>query len=531
VVVLVALVAVAALGLYFLRTREAPQRGGILTEGVVIDSTGGGGGFSLLPAFADAPPSRDIAGLLFRGLTGTGPDGRPVPRLAKKWEVDTGVKTFTFHLRPGLRWSDGAPITSADAVYTLGVLQDASLAQTQVGQAWGGIIVAAPDPLTVVYTLPSPSAGFVNHTRLGILPEHALKPRVVATLRDTTDAPTSGPFRVAHVDRDRVVLRRNLHTFEPTWLDGMDLRLFSSSTTAVQALLAGDIDSFAGLSPGDAGRVGSALNQRLLRAGSFAYAEILFNQKQAVLADAAVRRAISQAVDRRRQIDDPLHGFARLDSSPIPPTISWAAARQTGAVFDPRAAAKSLDAAGWKRSRPGAVRQKGGADLVLNLAAEDLDPYSAVARAAVSDLAAAGFRVKLSLVSAQQLVALLQARHFDMVLTALDNGPDPDIYVLWHSSQLVPGGFNFSGMAVDPFLDKDLEDGRFNYSVNKRRPAYLDAQKILRQDVAADFLFCPDILVGFNNRVQGVRFNAAMERGGRYDFVSNWYVQSQRVWR
>jgi hypothetical protein len=84
---------------------------------------------------------------------------------------------------------------------------------------------------------------------------------------------------------------------------------------------------------------------------------------------------------------------------------------------------------------------------------------------------------------------------------------------------------------VDPFLDKDLEDGRFNYSVNKRRPAYLDAQKILRQDVAADFLFCPDILVGFNNRVQGVRFNAAMERGGRYDFVSNWYVQSQRVWR
>ena len=142
-----------------------------------------------------------------------------------------------------------------------------------------------------------------------------------------------------------------------------------------------------------------------------------------------------------------------------------------------------------------------------------------------------GVQVKLSLVSAQQLVALLQARRFDMVLTALDNGPDPDIYVLWHSTQSVPGGFNFSGMAKDPLLDKDLEDGRFNYDVKKRRPAYIDAQKILRQDAVADFLFCPDILVGYNKRVKGVRFLAAMERGGRYDFVSEWYVQTQRVWK
>jgi peptide/nickel transport system substrate-binding protein len=531
-VVLVALLILTATGLYFLRTREAPVRGGILTEGVVIDPTagGGGGGFSLLPGFADAPPSRDVAGLLYWGLTRTGPDGRPLPLLASRWEVDASVKTFTFHLRPGLKWSDGAMITASDAVYTLGVLQDPSLAQTQVGQAWGGITVAAPDRLTVVYTLPSPSAGFVNLTRLGILPEHALKPRPVAALRDTADAPTSGPFRVDHVERDRVLLRRNPHASEPAWLDGIDLRLFNSGAAAVEALLAGDIDSFAGLSPGDASRVASSLNQKLLRSGSFAYAEILFNQQQTALADPALRRAINLAVDRRRLIDGPLRGFARPDGSPIPPTISWAAA-DTGTGFDPRAAARALDAAGWKRPRPGAVRQKDGADLALALAAEDLDPYSAVARQTVSDLAAVGVNVKLRLVPSLQLVALLQARRFDMVLTALDNGPDPDIYVLWHSTQSVPGGFNFSGMAQDPPLDKDLEDGRFNYDFKKRRSAYIDAQKILREDAVADFLFCPDILVGYNKRVKGLRFDAAIDGAGRYDFVSDWYLQSRRVWK
>jgi peptide/nickel transport system substrate-binding protein len=528
---LVVLVVLASVGLYFVRTKEAPARGGVLTEGVVIDlSAGGGSGFSLLPAFADAPPSRDVAGLLYRGLTRTGPDGRPQPELAAKWEVDGGVKVFTFHLRRSLKWSDGVPLTSADAVYTLGVLQDTSLAQTQAGKTWGGITVAAPDPLTVVYTLPAPSAGFVNLTRIGLLPQHTLKPRPVAGLRDTTDAPTSGPFRIDHVERDRVVLRRNLHAFEPPWLDGIDLKLFTNSTAAVQALLAGDIDISAGLMPSDAARVSSSLNRRVLRPGSFAYTELLFNQKQPTLADVAVRRAIYQAIDRRRAIANSLQGYGRLDGSPIPPSIGWAAAPDLGIATNRTAAAKALDGAGWKQLRKGAVRvNKDGAPLELKLAAVDLDPYRMVATQAVADLRAVGVRTKLNLLSGQQLLAELQGRNFDMVLTALDNGPDPDIYVFWHSSQAVTGGFNFSGMPRDAFLDKDLEDGRFTYDLKTRKAAYLDAQRILRQDVAAGFLFTPDVLVGFNNRVKGVHVNPAIESGGRYDFVSDWYVESQRV--
>ena len=529
--VLVVLVVLGSVGLYFTRTKEAPARGGILTEGIVIDlSAGGGTGFSMLPAFAEAPPSRDVAALLYRGLTRTGPDGRPQPELATRWEVDAGVKVFTFHLRKGLKWSDGAELTSADAVYTLGVLQDSSLAQTQAGRTWGGVTVAAPDPLTVVYTLPAPSAGFVNLTRLGLLPQHFLKPRPVAGLRDTTDAPTSGPFRIDRVERDRVALRRNRHTFEPAWLDGIDLKLFTSSTAAVQALVLGDIDTFAGLMPSDAAHVSSTLNRRVLRSGSFAYTELLFNQKQPVLADVTIRKAIYQALDRRRLIANLLQGFGRLDGSPIPPTISWAAAPDPGVATNRAAAAKALDAAGWKQPKAGAVRvNKDGTALELKLAAVDLDPYNTVANQAVSDLRAVGIRTKLSLMSGQQLLAQLQGRNFDIVLTALDNGPDPDIYVFWHSSQAVTGGFNFSGMPKDAFLDKDLEDGRFNYDIKTRKTAYLDAQKILRENVAAGFLFSPDVLIGFNNRVKGVRVNRAMESGGRYDFVSDWYVESQRV--
>jgi ABC-type transport system substrate-binding protein len=154
-----------------------------------------------------------------------------------------------------------------------------------------------------------------------------------------------------------------------------------------------------------------------------------------------------------------------------------------------------------------------------------------VARSIAADLTAIGVGVNLDLVSDADLLSKLQARNFDMALTALDNGPDPDIYVLWHSSQSAAGGFNFSGMPADAFLDKDLEDGRFNYDIKTRKAAYLDAQKILRADQPAVFLYSPDLLVAFNSRVRGVRLSPAMETTGRYDFVSGWYLNTQRVWR
>jgi peptide/nickel transport system substrate-binding protein len=505
-------------------------RGGVITEGVVIDASNGTG-FSLLPAFADAPPARDVASLLYWGLTGTGPDGRPRPKLATRWEVDAAVKTFTFHLRPGLKWSDGVALTSADALYTLRVLQDAALGRTQLGQAWSGVTASAPDPLTVVYNLPAPSAGFVNLTRTGLLPEHTLKARTVASLRETTDAPTSGPFRVQSLARDMVALRRNSHTVEPPWLNGIDLRLFTNPSAALQAFIAGDIDTLAGLSPADGSQVASTINRRLLSAGSFAYTELLFNQKQPALSDGKVRIAINQAVDRRGLIQAQLMGFARLDGSPIPPAIAWAAASSRGLGPDRVAASKSLDASGWKRARVGKIRQKDGVELRLHLTAATTGTYSRVARGIAADLIAVGVGVNLDLVSDADLLAKLQARNFEMALTALDNGPDPDIYVLWHSSQAAAGGFNFSGMPADAFLDKDLEDGRFNYDLKTRKAAYLDAQKILRADLPAVFLYSPDLLVAFNNRVHGVRLNPAMETTGRYDFVSAWYLNTQRVWK
>jgi peptide/nickel transport system substrate-binding protein len=112
-----------------------------------------------------------------------------------------------------------------------------------------------------------------------------------------------------------------------------------------------------------------------------------------------------------------------------------------------------------------------------------------------------------------------------MALTALDNGPDPDIYVFWHSSQAGPGGFNFSGMPPNAALDKDLETGRSTADYNGRRKAYVDAQKVIFDDHAAVFLYSPNSTVGARDTVKGIALPAG---GQRYDLVQGWFVNGRR---
>jgi peptide/nickel transport system substrate-binding protein len=523
-VVVAALVAGGGLGAYFLSTRLAPAPGGAVTEGFVLD-----GPLVLLPPFATSQNAKDVAALLDRGLTRVGPDGRPEPELAESWEIDPTSKTYTFHLRQDLKWSDGVPLTSADALYTLSLLHDQSLSQGLLGRAWSGVGVTARDARTIVYTLPSPSAAFLSLTTIGLVPEHYLKPKPVAGMADILDAPTSGPFRFDSADRNRITLRRNPNAFEPPLLDQLELRRYDSTIEAVQALLAGDIDVLAQLAPDDARTVARMPNRKLLQAQSFSYVEVLFNQKQPALGDAAVRRAIGQGINRQRMVDDILKGYGHVTGSPIPSAISWVGAADPGPAYDRTAAATALDGAGWTRSA--ASRAKAGQELSLVLATSDVDPYPALARQLQADLADIGLKAEIKQQPEDQLVDTLTKREFDLAVTPFDNGPDPDVFALWHSSEGGASGTNFSGMPKDPFLDKALEDGRFSSDLEARRAAYAEVQRILRESAAAVFLYSPDQMMGINNRLNGVRLNPGIETWERYQFVQEWYINSKRVGR
>src|ERR1035437_7846306 len=81
---------------------------------------------SLNPLTARSQVDQDLVALLFRGLVKNGPNGSVVPDLATGWTSSDGDHTYVFQMRSDARWEDGEPVTAADVVFTIGLLEDRS---------------------------------------------------------------------------------------------------------------------------------------------------------------------------------------------------------------------------------------------------------------------------------------------------------------------------------------------------------------------------------------------------------------------
>jgi peptide/nickel transport system substrate-binding protein len=330
---------------------------------------------------------------------------------------------------------------------------------------------------------------------------------------------------------DRVQLERNPYAWRRPWLESMTIRSFPSQAAALDALDRGQIDGLANLTPSGAAQERANKQVRVLTTSTYQYAELLFNLKTDApyFQDVRVRQAVAKAIDRSAIIRDVLGGQAVPDDSPIPRSISWAydsAAQQP--PYDPIAAAKLLDDAGWKLVN--GIRTKGTTSLSFGLTvSSDVPPYERVAENVASQLAQVGIVAEVRPVTTASLIHdYLNPRTFDMTLTAFDNGPDPDVYSFWHSSQSHPGGFNFAGMKKNVFIDGDLEEGRNTLDLTQRAKAYATFQEDFAKEIPAVFLYSPRYVMAVNSRIHGVRLDSAIEPEERYAYVSEWYREVGR---
>jgi len=509
---------------------EAPRPGGPYVEGVV------GQLGSLNPLFGEATAGpNDLDALLFEPLVRVLPTGAVQGRLASRWEVSPDGRSYSFTLRPNARWSDGTPVTADDVVFTVRTVQDPQFPGALLNQSWKDIIATAVDAGHVRFALPGHNAGFMaNLELLDIVPAHLLAGKTLAELASASpnlNPVGTGPFRmVAHLG-DRIQLERNPFSWRRPWLESVTIRSFPSQAAALDALDRGQIDGLANLTPSGAAQERANAQVKVLTASTYQYAELILNLKtdEPYFQDVRVRQAIAKAIDRTAIIRDVLGGQAVPDDSPIPRSITWAydsAAQQP--AYDPTAAAKLLDDAGW--TMVNGIRTKGTTTLSFGLTvSSDVPPYERVAEKVASQLSQVGIVAEVRPVTTASLIHdYLNPRTFDMTLTAFDNGPDPDVYSFWHSSQAHPGGFNFAGMKKNVFIDGDLEDGRNTLDLTARAKAYATFQEDFAKEIPAVFLYSPKYVMAVNRRIHGVRFDSAIEPEERYAYISDWYREVGR---
>lgn len=512
------------------------------------------------PFGARSAAERALVALLFRGLVRLGPDSSITGDLAWRWDVADEGRTWTFHLRPGQYWEDGAPITAEDVAFTVGVLSDPAYTGPG-GESWRDATATVVDPLTVELNLSTPLGGFLQAATQPIAPAHLLGevPPEQMTEDPFGEKPVgSGPFRLVFLLTGRALLSAatpveplpedpggpNFSTPRPTdslasarptartdvpvpYLSQLELRYYDDVAMLREAWDKGELDAASGLQPADARALAATAGARLVAyPGTTLLAAGLNLRGGGAFADPAVRRALLQAIDRDSVVSGVLGRLGSRADSLIPPSSPmFDAASTTPIAFDPAAARKALTAAGWKVSNNGWIPKGAKEPIVIELLSpeETANPVAyATAQAVVDAWHGIGLAVRHVPLSAAELIGDRLVRgEFQVAVLPFAIGLDPDVYPLLAASQTRTGGSNVIGLQ-DPDLDKLLVGARTPIDEAARTAAYATLQKRLAERAYMLPLAFRDDYVVFRDTVLGPESRPVGTSGDRYWDVLTW---------
>jgi peptide/nickel transport system substrate-binding protein len=519
----------ALVGCQPVATVPKAARGGTAVEALV------GAPGVLNPLFETVDSTRDVDRVIYQGLTSVDSQQNVVGVLASDWTVSPDHLTYTFNVGTGIKWGDGQPFGADDVLFTYHVLQDLEYQQPGA-EFWRQVGVGAGGPGQVIFTLRAPSASFPLALRIGIIARHifaGMAPsQIAASPFSGVRAFGTGPFKVAAISQLAITLDRNPFAEPQPYLDHLVLRTYPASDpqSAIRAVGQGVADLVGGLEPQEVTAIQGRQDVSVLDSRMFTNSFVSFNADgdgKEFFGDAKVRQALVQAVDRQRIVNEVLSGRADPDPSPIP-LGDWAYSAAAAALhpLDQLAAAQALDKAGWT-IQPGAkLRVKNGVVFNVEMVAADSYPSHQVADALAGQLLNIGVQVNVRAIPASQLVQkYLIGRNYQMALVAFDVGPDPDQYSLWHSGA-DPASLNFAYLRGWGLIDSDLENGRAAIDPQARLAAYIDFQMLMADAAPAIFLYSARYDYAVSQRVHGVRMNKVIEPADRFQYVTEWYVNT-----
>lgn len=474
---------------------------------------------------------RDLSTLIFSGLTRLGPTGEILPDLAQSWEVSEDGRTYTFNLRPGVRWHTGESFTAEDVLFTLRLLADPEVpADPTLSQLWRQVECEGPDPLTVVCRLPSPFSPFLAYTTVGILPRHALEGTEPAELFDSpfNQAPVgTGPYRLVQMDQTRAILTANEgYYLGPPQIDEVELRFYPDFATAAAALSRGEVQGLLlspAAGPSEFDLLASTEGLRAYTATGTAATILYLNNERPPFDDRRVRQAVARAVDMDAIIGRLLPGRAIRGTSPIVPG-TWAANPDLPPhERDLGQARRLLTEAGWQRAEEG-PRIKDGVLLTITLMTDEDPLRGAIAEEIAGQLQEVGFQVTVVRQSATKLIQdFLIPRQYQAAIFGWEPDPDPDPYPAWHSSQVSEGGRNIAGYISDE-ADRVLEEARRTVDLDKRQALYYTFQQIFYEDVPSLPLYYPVYTYFVREEVEGIQMGTLFHTGSRFANIHEWSI-------
>jgi peptide/nickel transport system substrate-binding protein len=402
------------------------------------------------------------------------PDGTGLePDLAEKWTISDDAKTYTFTMRPGLKFSDGSPLTVADVKFSLERARDL---ETSV---FGGMYkimtsVETPDDHTVVIKLDKPSAPLLS--LLAMFPASITPEKAVKELgEDFGSKPIgAGAFKLEEWKRgDRAVLVRNPNYWENARvkLDRVEWIIVPADNTRVLKLQAGEIDAAIFVPFAMVDQLKQDPNIQVHLDPSSRSDQLLINHTHKPLDDVKVRQAICEAIDREAIVKTVLFGNGSVANSVIPGGALYYNKDNPTCKFDPAHAKTLLGEAGVK-------------DLKLKFLIVAGDVTNEQAAVIIKDsLAKAGIDAEIAKEEAGQQWTDIQAMDYDIALSYWTNDIiDPDEKIAFSLYGKDENKSYFTGYS-NPKMTELIDQGRVEMDPGKRAVIYNEIQLIASQDV------------------------------------------------
>lgn len=447
------------------------------------------------PAIVTDQVSMRVASALFEGLCRNNANGRPEPAVAERWDASPDRKTYTFHLRPDVVWSNGDPITARDFVFAwrralepataadyasqLFIIRNARAYNEGRLKEFSEVGVRASDDRTLEVVLENPTPYFIDlcaFPTFSPVHETTLARQGSAWIKPGNIVGNGSYLLDEWLLDDRIVLKKN-----PRYWDAANVRLntievmpVSDPNTALNYFLTGQADLMM-----DKGTVPTSLVARLRQQPWFHTGPFLgtwfirFNVTRAPFDNARVRHAFSLAVDRKRIVEKITQLGERPARALVPPGAGADYQPPAGNEFDPRRARELLAQAGFPDGR--------GFPLV-----EYLHLPLLVERNIAVELQAMwkeNLGVEVSLAKQEQKIWLASMRELSYQMTRsswVGDYNDPNTFLEMFTTG---NGNNRTGWA-SPAYDELIAAAAREPDVRKRNEIFQQAEKLLVSDQA-----------------------------------------------
>jgi peptide/nickel transport system substrate-binding protein len=446
--------------------------------------------------------------LMFEPLLTADAKGNPLPMLAASvpTPANGGISTnglmITYHLRRGVKWTDGVPVTSSDVKWSWRAIMNPD--NNVVSRHGYDDIssIATPDPYTVVVHLKRRFAPFVDtffaesDQPYMLAPAHVLAryPNINQVPFDSDPSVSDGPYKFVEWARgDHISLERNDAFFlGRPGLDRIDVRIVPDEDTSVNLLRTHAIDYMFQASIENYPALRSLPDTRIVWVNVNGYYYVQLNLARPYLIDPRVRLAIAYAIDKKELARTLTFGTQTVATADIP---DWMWAFNPNVRSYPHDITQSralLREAGWSPG-PDGIMQKNGDELQLVMVTNN---SSTTRRREATEVQAmlreAGISVEIKYYQGDVLYApagmggILQLGKFDMTVSGWYAGIDPDDSTQFTCENFPPSGYNYSRYCSAQ-MQAAQAIALTQYDRSSRLGAYYRIQELLIRDNPAIF--------------------------------------------